>query len=94
MSNTPELATNRMSTAEAISISLRAFVCGIFGLLPIFGLFPGLYAMLCWSRVHGHFRHEWNPARPYLVAGLFLGIIGLILSTILILLVIGSVLVS
>lgn len=94
MSDTPELVANRMSTAEAISISLRAFVCGIFGLLPVVGLFPGLYAMYCWSRVHDRFRHTWNPAGPYLVAGLLLGTIGLILSTILILLVIGSVIFS
>jgi hypothetical protein len=91
MSDPSELAANRMSTAEAISISLRTFVCGMFGLLPVVGLFPGLYAMYCWSRVHGCFRQQWNPAAPYLVAGLLLGTIGLILSTILILLLIGSI---
>ncbi len=94
MSDTPEAAAKRMNTIEAISVSLRAFVCGIFGLLPIIGLVPGLYAMYCWSRVHDRFRNEWNPAGPYLMAGLLFGTIGLVFSTILILLLIGSVMFS
>jgi hypothetical protein len=57
--------------------SLTAFVCGMIGFLPIIGLVPGLYALLCWARIRIRYPDEWNPASAYLSWGARLALIGL-----------------
>jgi hypothetical protein len=58
-----------------IQLSLRAFVCGIIGVLPIIGLVPALYA--CSARIRLRYRDEWNPASNYLRWGSTLAVLGL-----------------
>jgi hypothetical protein len=60
-----------------IQLSLRAFVCGIIGLLPVIGLVPALHALACWVRVRRRYRDEWNPAASYLRCGSILAVAGL-----------------
>ena len=60
-----------------IQLSLRAFVCGIIGVLPVIGLVPGLYALSCWVRIRRRYRDEWNPASNYLRCGSILALLGL-----------------
>lgn len=74
---------------EVIRRSLAAFACGIVGLIPVLGLFPALYAIVCGIAVRGRSRNQWNPALPYLIAGIVLGCFGLLVSTVL--LVVGGV---
>jgi len=69
-----------MDLVDAIRKSLTGFVCGIFGFFPVLGFIPALYAVACWRKVHKQFRGQWNPARPYLQAGLLLATIGIISS--------------
>jgi hypothetical protein len=60
-----------------IQLSLRAFVCGLVGVLPVIGLLPGLYALSCWARIRRRYRDEWNPASSYLKLGSILAVLGL-----------------
>jgi hypothetical protein len=65
-----------------IQLSLRAFVCGIVGVLPIIGLLPGLYALSCWARIRRRYRDEWNPAANYLRWGSICAVAGLGLTAV------------
>jgi hypothetical protein len=67
-----------MNRATVIALSLRAFVCGIFGFLPIIGLVPAVCALTCWFRVRSGFHPEWNPAGRYLNLGAILGGVGIL----------------
>lgn len=60
-----------------IQLSLRAFVCGLIGVLPLLGLAPGLYAVFCWARIRRRYSGEWNPASGYLSWGTALAVLGL-----------------
>jgi hypothetical protein len=60
-----------------IQLSLRAFVCGLLGALPVIGLVPGLYALFCWARISRRYPGEWNPASDYLSWGAALAVLGL-----------------
>jgi hypothetical protein len=60
-----------------IQLSLRAFVCGLIGVLPLIGLAPGLHALFCWGRIRRRYPNEWNPASDYLSWGAALAVIGL-----------------
>ena len=59
-----------------IRLSLRAFACGLIGVLPVVGLAPALYALYCWARIRSRYRKEWNPAAGYLDWGTILAITG------------------
>ena len=84
----------RMDRATAIKISLRAFAWGILGFLPVIGLLPGFYAISCWNRVRSEFGNEWNPASPYLTAGVVLSTLGIIGSICVVFGIIASVTLS
>lgn len=58
--------------------SLAAFVCGLFGFLPLIGVVPGLYALFCWTRIRARYPNEWNPAAAYLSWGARLALLGLL----------------
>ena len=64
--------------------SLRAFVCGMVGFLPIVGVVPGLYALFCWARIRSRYPDEWNPASAYLSWGARLALIGLLSTALLV----------
>ena len=66
-----------MSRITVIQLSLRAFVCGLVGFLPVIGLLPALYALSCWARIRLHYRNEWNPAANYLSWGSASAVAGL-----------------
>jgi len=74
-----------MDRVTAIRKSLTVFVCGLVGFLPIIGIIPAVYAMLGWARLRAAYRHEWNPAAAYLSWGARLATLGLLSSTLLIL---------
>ena len=76
-----------MDRITAIRQSLTGFVCGIIGFVPVIGFLPGLYAIICWSRVRRRYRDPWNPASGYLMVGGVLGLLGTISSGLLILVI-------
>jgi hypothetical protein len=55
-----------MDRIGAIEKSLNAFVCGLFGFVPLVGIFPAVHAITCWLRVRRRYREDWNPAEAYL----------------------------
>ena len=67
-----------------IRTSLAAFVCGLIGFLPIIGVLPGLYALLCWNRIRTRYPDEWNPASAYLSWGARLALLGLLGSALIV----------
>lgn len=64
-------ATERIQVIEK---SLRIFVCGMFSLIPVFGIFPGVYAVISGARLYTRHRKDWNPAASYLLWGMNLGL--------------------
>jgi hypothetical protein len=64
--------------------SLTAFVCGLIGFLPIIGVLPGLYALLCWNHIRTRYPGEWNPASAYLSWGARLALLGLVGSALIV----------
>jgi hypothetical protein len=66
-----------MARIIVIQLSLRAFACGLLGVLPVIGLVPGLYALYCWARIRRRYAEEWNPASGYLSWGTALAVLGL-----------------
>jgi hypothetical protein len=74
ISNQPSTINLR---AIVIQLSLRAFVCGLIGVLPLIGLVPGLYALFCWARISRRYPGEWNPASGYLSWGTALAVLGM-----------------
>jgi hypothetical protein len=71
-----------MDRADAIRRSLTAFICGIVGFLPVIGLVPGFYALICWRSVRVEYGNEWNPAAAYLSWGARLALLGLLNSAV------------
>jgi hypothetical protein len=71
-----------MPRANVIRLSLRAFVCGLFGVLPVIGLVPGLYAVYCWAVIRKRYPTEWNPASNYVSCGAALAMIGLAITVV------------
>jgi hypothetical protein len=69
-----------IATKIIIKKSMQAFVCGLIGILPIIGVIPGIYAIICSGYVHGKYPDEWNPASLYLSWGARLGAIGVLFS--------------
>jgi hypothetical protein len=64
--------------------SLTAFVCGLIGVLPLIGVVPGVYALICWGRIRVRYRDEWNPASAYLSFGALFALLGLLSSALLV----------
>ncbi len=59
---------------------MRAFVCGVFGVIPVIGLLPAISAITGWIQVRKQFHPEWNPAGTYLAWGAILALIGILAS--------------
>ena len=66
-----------MARILVIQLSLRAFVCGLLGLIPVIGLLPAVHAVYCWARIRRRYAEEWNPASSYLSWGTALAVLGL-----------------
>lgn len=80
-----------MDRISAIHKSLTVFVCGIFGVVPILGIVPGVYAIACWRKVRSRYRTEWNPASAYVNWGAALGAIGILNSVLIVFLIALSI---
>jgi len=60
--------------------SLRCFVFGLLSLVPLVGLGPALLALGLHLKIWAERDDEWNPAKPYLIAGFCLAWLGILLS--------------
>ena len=73
---TSSLPSPPADRAKVIRLSLRAFVCGLFSIIPVLGLLPALAALACWLQVRRRYRGQWNPAAAYLSWGTSLALLG------------------
>ena len=63
-----------------IECSIRCFLCGLLGLVPLLGL-PACVLALIWGvRARRAARRQWNPADLHLALGHGAAIFGLLLS--------------
>lgn len=67
---------------ELINRSLRCFVLGLVGLVPLLGIPTSAMALVQYWQVTRRSDGSWNPAERYLNWGLFLGLAGLLLTLI------------
>lgn len=68
-----------MDRIRIIKKSMSAFICGLFGLLPVFGLPFGIAALVQFVQVRRQ-STEWNPAERYLDWGAILALLGFLLT--------------
>ncbi len=80
-----------MDKVETIKRSLRCFVFGLLALLPLIGIPMAVLAIGDYYRVTTRTGDRWNAARPYLVWGYALGLVGLLISSGAVLLVVAVV---
>lgn len=58
--------------------SLRCFILGLLGLLPVIGLPFAIAALWVAGQVRGTEKHYWNVARPYRILGIACAAVGAI----------------
>jgi hypothetical protein len=63
---------------QMLKSSMRCFIYGLLGLLPVFGLPFALAALFISGRVRMKEKLFWNAARPYRLWGMVCAAIGLI----------------
>jgi hypothetical protein len=63
---------------QMLKSSMRCFIYGLLGLLPLFGLPFALAALFISGRVRVKEKLFWNAARPYRLWGMVCASIGLI----------------
>lgn len=68
-----------MDRIRIIQKSTNAFICGLFGLLPVLGLPFGIAALVQFVQVRRQ-TTDWNPAERYLDWGAILALIGFLLT--------------
>lgn len=61
-----------------IRASLRCFGFGLAALVPVVGAAFGVVALFHARRAYLHGGNDWNPARKWLLAGIALGVAGLL----------------
>jgi hypothetical protein len=69
-----------MDKIELIQSSLRCFWSGVTGCVPVLGLPFAVHAVWKFSQTSRAAAGQWNPARPYLLWGVTLGVIGVLLA--------------
>jgi hypothetical protein len=72
-----------MSPVDRIHViekSLRVFVCGVLGIIPLLGLVPAGYAIIAAIQVYKRVGSGWNPAASYLCWGLVVALAAWILT--------------
>lgn len=69
-----------MDKVDAIQCSLRCFVTGLFGLLPVLGIPFAVLALASYFKVRRGFRGQWNPAQRYLRWGVATALCGTFLT--------------
>ena len=73
--------TDADAKIQMLKNSLRCFVYGLLGLLPVIGLPFALAALWISGRVRGKEKQMWNAARPYRIWGVVCAAFGTVLWT-------------
>ncbi len=73
--------TQAITKIQMLKSSMRCFVFGLLGLIPLIGLPFALTALWISGRVRVREKQFWNAARPYRIWGVICAAIGTILWT-------------
>ena len=76
-----------MNRIEVIQGSKRCYLFGVLGLVPLLGFPFALTALMRYRRIHSANGSAWNPASSYLTWGFGYGILGLLITTIMVVLI-------
>ncbi len=76
---------------KMLKSSMRCFIFGLLGFIPIIGLPFALAALWISGRVRRLEKLFWNPAKPYRIAGAICAGISVILWSIPLIIILGSV---
>jgi hypothetical protein len=71
--------TNATAKIQMLKSSMRCFIYGLLGLLPVFGPPFALAALWISGRVRVKEKLFWNAARPYRIWGVVCAAVGTIL---------------
>ena len=66
--------------SQIIERSLACFRRGAWSLLPVLGVYFGLRSVRDFYVVTTEAEERWNPGRRHVYAGVFLGLLGLLLN--------------
>ena len=72
-----------MNKVQVIERSLRCFVFGIFGLVPVLGMGLAVAAFYHFYKIRSEVADNWNPAKKYLNWGFTMAGWGLFVSLLL-----------
>lgn len=88
-----EAATNQtaMDKVDAIQCSLRCFVTGLFGLLPVLGLPFAIVALANYFKLRRGCRGQWNPAQRYVKWGVATALCGTFLTIVITIVLAGII---
>jgi hypothetical protein len=67
-----------LSRVVLVRHSMRCLALGVVAVTPVLGLPFGIAALATYWRTSLRFAGEWNPARPQLLAGLWLGVFSML----------------
>ena len=81
---------NAAAKIRMMKLSIRCFVDGLLGLIPVIGLPFALAALWISGRVRVEEKRFWNPARPYRILGVVCAVVGTILWGFILMLIIYS----
>ena len=71
--------TNAVAKIQMLKSSMKCFIFGLLGLLPVIGLPFALASLWISGRVRIKERQFWNAARPYRISGVACAAVGAIL---------------
>jgi hypothetical protein len=77
-----------------MKLSIRCFIDGLLGLIPVIGLPFALAALWFSGRVRQQEKRFWNAARPYRIGGVVCGAVGAILWSGILIFVVGKVVIN
>ncbi len=77
-----------MDKIRVIERSLRAWICGLIGLIPVFGVPLAVLALSLFLRVRAEAGDDWNPAGNYLRWAVVCAVVGLGLTFLLVLVIV------
>lgn len=73
---------------QQIRTSQQVFVCGFFGLLPLIGFIPSIWAVVSATQLGRRFGGEWNPAAAQVRWGVTLALFNVGITTIAVLILV------
>jgi len=81
-----------MDKIELIELSMQAFFFGVPGIIPFIGIPFAIMALLNHARIKRRAPAQWNPAQRYLFWGMVCTRIGVILTILLSVFIVGALL--